>query len=276
LWWFAKQPRFLTMGEDNRPTLKLLLAKFPPGSLLPTRWLTSHGYADNRLPRYLAGGWLASAGYGVYRRPGAEPTWVDAVYALQHLLRLPLHVGGLSALDAEGFAHFLRPGPKPVMLHGPTRPPRWAAEVAPGFPLQWRSDRLFAFPADATSQERALIDLRPEGERHTLRFASEERAILELLDESPARARVHEADAILANLARLRPNRLNALLVRCTSIKVKRLFLALAHRHAHPWVKRLDLSAIDLGRGKRSLQPGGKLDTRFQITLPVDLDAELR
>lgn len=273
---FTKPPKVLTVSEENRQSLKRLLADFAPGSLLPTRWLTSHGYADNRLPRYVAGGWLASAGYGVYRRTGAEPTWADAVHALQHLLDLPLHVGGLSALDWAGFSHFLRPGPKPVLLYGPTRPPRWAATVVPRHPLQWRSDRLFDFPAHASAKERALVDLRPDGERHTLRFASEERAVLELLDETPNRASVHEADAILAGLVRLRPARLDALLACCTSFKVKRLFLALAHRHRHPWLKHLDLEAVDLGRGKRALVPGGKLDPRFQITLPADLDAEFR
>ncbi len=273
---FTKPHKVLNMSEDKSQSLKRLLADFPSGSLLPTRWLTSHGYADNRLPRYVAEGWLASAGYGVYRRTGAEPTWADAVHAVQHLLDLPLHVGGLSALDLGGFAHFLRPGPKPVLLYGQIKPPRWAADVAPGFPLQWRSDSLFAFAANATDKERTLVELRPEGERHTLRFASEERAFLELLDETPARASVHEADAILAGLVRLRPIRLNALLACCTRFKVKRLFLALAHRHRHPWLKHLDLSAIDLGRGKRALQPGGKFDARFQITLPADLDAEFR
>ena len=264
------------MSEENRQSLNHLLATFPPGSLLPTRWLTSHGYADNLLPKYVAGGWLASAGYGVYRRTGADPTWGEAVHTLQTLLDLPVHVGGLSALDWGGVAHFLRPGPKPVLLYGPAQLPKWAAKVVPRHPLQWRSDRLFAFPAAASAKERALVDLRPEGERHTLRFASEERAFLELLDETPSRASVHEADAILAGLMRLRPARLQSLLSACTSFKVKRLFLALAHRHRHPWLKHLDVESVDLGRGKRVLLPGGKLHARFQITLPADLDAEFR
>jgi len=34
------------------------------------------------------------------------------------------------------------------------------------------------------------------------------------------------------------------------------------------------VAAIDLGGGKRALVPGGKLDPRFQITLPADLNAE--
>ena len=273
---FITGAKVLTMSEENRPSLNRLLSDFAPGSLLPTRWLTSHGYADNLLPKYVAGGWLVSAGYGVYRRTGAESTWADAVYALQNLLELPLHVGGLSALDWAGFSHFLRPGPKSVALYGPERLPKWAAEVVPRHPLEWRSDRLFDFPASATYKERALVDLRPQGERRRLRFASEERAFLEMLDETPTHASVHEADAILAGLVRLRPARLDTLLTCCTSFKVKRLFLALAHRHNHPWLKQVNVAGVDLGRGKLALLPGGKYDARFQITLPADLDAKFR
>lgn len=264
------------MSEKNRQLLNRLLSEFPPGSLLPTRWLTSHGYADNLLPKYVAGGWLASAGHGVYQRTGAESDWTEAVHALQHLLGLPLHVGGLSALDWRGFAHYLRPGPKPVALYGPKHPPKWTAAVVPRHPLLWRSARLFAFAAEASEKERSLVRFRPAQARHELCFASEERAFLELLDEAPKRVSVHEADAILAGLAGLRPTRINALLSRCTSVKVKRLFLALAHRHQHAWLKHVDLSSVDLGRGKRALVPGGKLDPHFLITLPADLDAEFQ
>lgn len=269
-------PRILTMGEEKAASLNQLLADFPPGSLLPTRWLTSHGYADNLLPKYVAAGWLASAERGVYRRTGAEPTWGEAVHALQHLLGLPLHVGGLSALDLGGFAHYLRPGPKPVLLYGPKRPPGWASNVVSRHPLQWRSDRLFDFSPGVSDEAKGLVELRPDGERHVMRFAGEERAYLEFLDEAPQRGSVHEADAILGGLVRLRPDRLQSLLAHCTSFKVKRLFLALAHRHRHPWLKHLDAGKIDIGKGKRMLSPGGKLDPQFLITLPADLDAEFR
>ncbi|MGB0132734.1 type IV toxin-antitoxin system AbiEi family antitoxin domain-containing protein [Dokdonella sp.] len=264
------------MSEGKRQSLNRLLADHAPGSLLPTSWLTSHGYADNLLPKYVAGGWLESAGYGVYRRTGAESTWADAVYALQKLLQLPLHVGGLSALDWSGFSHFMRPGPKPVVIYGPKRPPKWAPHVVPRHRLEWHSDSLFDFPLDASIKERALVELQPVGERHWLLFSSEERAILEMLDETPTRASVHEADAIFAGLVRLRPARLDTLLACCTRYKVKRLFLALAHRHNHAWLKRLNVAAVDLGRGKRAMLRGGKYDARFQITLPADLDAKLR
>jgi hypothetical protein len=55
-------------------------------------------------------------------------------------------------------------------------------------------------------------------------------------------------------------------------VKVKRLFLAFAARHAHQWVARVveaaDRGDVNLGKGKRSLVPGGKLHPKYLITLP--------
>ena len=62
------------------------------------------------------------------------------------------------------------------------------------------------------------------------------------------------------------------LLTECESVKVKRLFFFFADRHPHAWRKRLDATAFDLGHGKRMLVRGGKLDKRYQITVPEDLN----
>lgn len=44
----------------------------------------------------------------------------------------------------------------------------------------------------------------------------------------------------------------------------------------HAWLKYLDLKGVNLGKGKRALFPGGKLDSKYQITLPADLDEHAR
>jgi hypothetical protein len=54
---------------------------------------------------------------------------------------------------------------------------------------------------------------------------------------------------------------------------VKRLFFFFADRHQHAWLKRIDRAAVDLGKGKRMLVKGGKLDRAYQITVPGNLDA---
>ena len=81
---------------------------------------------------------------------------------------------------------------------------------------------------------------------------------------------------LLQGLVNLRPQRVSALLRACQSIKAKRLFLALAERAGHAWFRHLDLEGVELGSGKRSLFPGGKLDPKYHITLPADLGEHAR
>jgi hypothetical protein len=59
------------------------------------------------------------------------------------------------------------------------------------------------------------------------------------------------------------------LLESCASVKVKRLSLHLAEKHGHPWLNQLDQTKISLGSGKRVLVPGGRLDPKYLITVPV-------
>jgi len=104
-------------------------------------------------------------------------------------------------------------------------------------------------------------------------MSSPERAVLELLDEVPQRETFHQADMLMEGLRNLSPRRLHKLLVDCRSVKVKRLFLWFAERHDHAWLKQLNRKDIDLGHGKRMLVRGGKLDPKFNITVPENLDA---
>jgi len=104
-------------------------------------------------------------------------------------------------------------------------------------------------------------------------MSSPERAILELLNEVPQRETFHQADMLMEACEPSARKRLQKLLAECRSVKVKRL-LSLVRRAAHyPWLKQLDRAEIDLGTGKRMLQRGGKLDPKFNITVPENLDA---
>jgi hypothetical protein len=93
-----------------------------------------------------------------------------------------------------------------------------------------------------------------------------------LLDELPNRESFHQADMLMEGLANLSPRRLAKLLADCRSVKVKRLFFFFADRHPHAWRRQLRAEDFDLGSGKRVLAKGGKLDSRYQITVPEDLD----
>jgi hypothetical protein len=75
----------------------------------------------------------------------------------------------------------------------------------------------------------------------------------------------------MEGLSDLAPRRLQKLLVRCRSVKVKRLFFFFADRHRHAWLKRVQRAAVDLGLGKRMLVKEGKFDPTYQITVPREL-----
>lgn len=105
----------------------------------------------------------------------------------------------------------------------------------------------------------------------SLSMSVPERAILEMMDELPQHESFHQVDVVMEGLANLRPQLVGKLLRECRSVKVKRLFLWYADRHGHAWLKHLDRSSVDLGKGKRQLVPQGHFDSRYQITLPAEL-----
>jgi hypothetical protein len=283
------------MGMQTRDKVNRLHQLLGEGLLAPTSWLEKRGYSRALLSKYVASGYLASPARGVYRRPGPALKWQHVVASLQLLACSYFHVGGRTALVHRGLGHYVRmSGPETIMLFGPGALPGWVNKLKLRERLVVRSDAMFAALRVRRDEHGAPVDFHGKPlPRHVLTdyglsrftwgawdwplwYSSEERAILEVLQDVPVRESVYEADVLMQGLANLRPQRLMRLLSVCTSVKVKRLFLALAERHAHPWFKHLDVTKVDLGRGKRMLVPGGKLDPKYLLTLPADLDAHAR
>lgn len=263
--------------------LNTLLAGLGDGWLVPSAWLSARGYSRSLLGHYVQRGWLHSPARGVFHRPGSRPSWQMVVFSLQQLAGLPLHVGGRHALSLHGQDHYLAMGPAAVTLYGPARLPGWVNHLGLPESFTVRSDaRLGLAPLapnlldDQDTLRQAGLDSVP-GDRPDapLVVALPERAILELLLEVPHTASTAQADAILQGMSRLRPALVSALLRRCTSVKVKRLFLALAERHGHAWFAHLDLDAVDLGAGNRVLGTGERMHPKYRISLPKDLDEQL-
>jgi hypothetical protein len=271
--------------------LNLLHDLLGEGLLAPTHWLEAHGYSRSLLGKYVASGWLESPARGVYRRPGPPLKWQHVVASLQLLGRSYLHVGGHTALTQRGFGHYVQMrGAQTILLYGPEVLPAWVNKLGLPEPFAVRNDAMLGSfrarrdekgaPRDAHDHPFSTEKLAAFGLQEVvwgawdwrLWFSSEERAILELLQDVPARESVYEADVLMQGLVNLRPKLLSVLLRSCASVKVKRLFLALADRHAHAWFKHLDLDGVDLGQGKRMLEPGGKLHPKYLVTLPADLD----
>ena len=277
-------PILVTMGDSKNEKLNRLLETLGDTTLVSSRWLRAHGYPSNLVARYMASGWLQSPTRGVYLRKGGKPTWEGLLRALQRLEELPIHVGGRYALARQGHEHYLRLGESATLtLYGPAKLPAWAGKLplrervqACGKgPFDWPALSFGADTPDGTLNARGLERATDDTNAAGVVFSTPERAILELCDETPDSALVHEANALMQGLATLRPQLVSALLEHCDSIKAKRLFLALADRHRHAWLAHVHLQNVNLGNGKRVLVPGGKLNAKYQITLPADLDEQL-
>ena len=77
----------------------------------------------------------------------------------------------------------------------------------------------------------------------------------------------------MEGLNNLRPNSVQQLLEKCSSVKVKRLFLYMAEKAQHPWLDYLDLHKIDLSKGNRSLVENGVYVSKYKITVPKELES---
>ena len=258
------------MGIEKTSKLNSIQRDLPEGLLATSSWLKKKGYSDQLLKKYKENRWLESPVRGVYRRPGPPLKWQHVVASLSKVLEAPPHVGGMSALELRGYAHFLKSGPAEIHLYSREKLPGWLSKL----PLEERfiehRDTLFPNALDALSQ---TLVAEPWGPWDwNIVYSTAERAILEVLDEVPQRESVEHASSLMEGLADLSSRRVLDLLRTCRSKKVKRLFLALASRHRHQWVPRVVEAAergeVDIGKGKRVLTRGGKLDPKYLITLP--------
>jgi hypothetical protein len=264
----------------------------PEGLVVDAHWLTQRGYSTSLRSKYVAAGWLEQPVRGVYRRPRGTLTWQQVLISLQTLLGYPLLAGGRTALELQGYTHYLPQERQEVHLYGPATPSGWLAKLPLKVRFLCHNDRkLFQTALNERDGTRPAWDTRLEKqsddkskENHwvvqpwgqwewPLRLSTPERAILELLDELPGRESFHQVDMLMQGLANLSPRRLQKLLADCRNVKVKRLFFYFSDRHQHAWLKHLDKDTVDFGEGKRMLVRGGKLDKAYQITVPEDLDA---
>lgn len=242
----------------------------PHGLVAARRWLSSQGVSRHTLDNWIKSGKLMSLAPGVYTSSETLLTWQGIVCSLQRM-GYDLHPGGVTALNLAGLGQYTElGGQKTVLLYGEDKPPAWAERVLGGVKFTWHRDLSLDGDEPFTAQQPLGPDQRP------LVVATPERAWFEVLMGIPKVVSFEHADQLMAGLVNLSPRRLNALLVSCKSVKVRRLFLWYAERHHHAWLDRLNREHFtfkngELGSGKRMVAKGGKLDSRYLITVPADM-----
>lgn len=255
-------------------------------------WLERHNVSRQLRRKYVLNGWLLTLARGVYCRPTAseQPSalpWQQLVISLNALLNLPVAAGGRTALELQGFSHYVAAsGMREAHLFSNRDLPGWVSCVPVDTKLVLHSAQklfrnrevppLLTAEGAPPSPEESGFTVQTWGHwKYPLPVSTPERAILELLNEVPKSETFHQVDVLMEGLRNLSPRRLHGMLADCRNIKVKRLFLWFAERHNHAWLQQLDRSDIELGKGKRMLVRGGKLDTKYNITVPESFDGSV-
>ena len=249
----------MTSNKPNAPKLEQIL---PEGLVVDRKWLYAQGYDRSTVDYFLRSGRLERVERGVYRRPGPPLKWQHRVYSLQKM-GIELHVGGRSALDLQGYAHYLEAGrsKKTISLYGKGKLPAWL------------DDRFVAYKEKCFKQlpEDALTTLAFGHWDWEIAISTVELALLELVGDIKEAADFKVADRYFESVTVLNIQRMNRLLEKCTHIRSKRLFLWFAQKHGHQWFDALHKETIDLGKGKREIVKGGVLDRNYLITVPREM-----
>lgn len=246
--------------------IKSLYMDWPKNAIITSSSLKKHGFSDQLIQKYCASGWLIRVGGGAFVRYSEHPTLEGALYAIQFELKKPIHVGGLTALQIHGLAHYLElSSKKETYLYNTTNDkhnlPSWFQYFSQKQTFHYVQSHLFAEELGLKLHYMSGADI----------FISEpERAILEALYQVPKQLSVEHAHQLVENLQTIRPDFMQKLLCSCRHILVKRLFLCLAELNKLPVVKYLDKKLIHLGSGERRITPGGKYFPKYKLTMPYN------
>ena len=248
------------MFEGNSKIQNLILS-WPPGAVFPVTVLVDRKYSHALLEHYRRSKWLESVGIGALKRAGDKLTVFGGVFGLQQL-KLSVHVGAGTALELEGLSQYAPVARRPITLVGrpKERLPSWFRGYDWGVKVRYVTTDMFG-------ADRVGLEEKDFGTFKIL-VSSPERAMFEELRGLKTAQDYQHCLELMENLWNGRPILLEQLLKHCTSFKVKRLFLHLASRTQQPWLERLSISSVDLGRGKRSIIKGGSFDSKYLITVP--------
>ena len=241
-----------------------LLTSQPQGTVMLSSWLVEQGYSHDLQQRYKKGGWLESVGTGAFIRKNEHVKFHGAIYALQNQAGFSIHPGGRTALSLLGKAQYIELISGNIVLFGGAgeKLPAWFKHYDWGVNTEYHSTSFLKQDIGFTEMDAGNF---------TIKISNAARAMMECLYLSPDKQDLVESYELMEGLNNLSPQLVQSLLENCQSIKVKRLFLYMAEKAKHPWLAYLDLTKIDLGKGKRSIVKNGAYIEKYGITVPKEL-----
>ena len=213
---------------------------------------------------YVRSGWLERVTQGVYKIAESKPTLYGAIASYNSQLGKSCHVGASSALDLRGYSHFVSMGKPQAYLFTDkeSRLPGWFPKAEWDMTVKYFTTSIFG-------GETGLEPYDYNGAQ--LLISAPERAFMECLHLSPGQFSLLDSYYVMEMMTTLRPALVQQLMEKCTSIKVKRMFLYMTEKAGHSWFRALELGKIDLGRGMRNISATGRYISKYQMIVPSEL-----
>ncbi|MEM9242866.1 MAG: type IV toxin-antitoxin system AbiEi family antitoxin domain-containing protein [Pseudomonadota bacterium] len=254
------------MTRRNSLKINSLLKRIPRGMVLTPCLLKAKGISSKLAWWYVQSGWLARIDRGIYKLAGDSITWAGVLSTLSSEYPT-VHLGGKTALQVLGKSHYIAVNfiKQKLQLFSPAgvKLPRWVNTHSLEEKFQLHATSLFS-----GLEDEKLSLLNHKHDNLSIQVSAPERAALEVCYLVPKVINFQEAALLIENLLRLRPQLVQTLLESCQSIKVKRLFLYLSEYYQHTWLSELDLTKIELGKGKQLIAGGGVYDAKYKISVP--------
>ncbi len=249
-----------------------LLSSWPAGAVGVQPWLDSKEIYRQLTKHYADNGWLTKIGNGAYVRAGEKVSWQGGIYALQNGLDLPVHIGGLTALEILGQSHFIPVGvhTKLYIFNHNRNVPRYL----PKWFLEMENVSVNYIPGLLFNSNVGLIDFNCG--TFQIKISSIERALFELVSLVPHKTTFDHACLLMQHQNLLRADIVQQLLEECRSQVIKRLFLYLARMFNLDCLPRLNLQCIDFGEGVRYIGDGQVYDPDLRLYVPkINNDIEI-
>ena len=250
------------MNDISKKTkINQLISNWPKGTVKTVKELKELGYTPQLLKIYSNSKWIELFTRGIYKLFDDEVNWQGVLFGIQKKSEVPtLHAGGKTALNLKGYSHYISRNEKKVYLFS-DRKENIHVWLKKFNNVMLKRNEVFNY---SRSENFTLYNAG----NFYITISTPELAAMEMLYLIPKEQSFDEAEKIIEELTTLRPQLVQNLLEECNSVKVKRLFLFMAEKHEHEWMKELNTDRINLGSGKRVIVSNGLLDRKYNITVP--------
>ncbi len=259
------------MIKNESKKLMHVIESAPAGFVFTNVWLEQQGISAKLAWWYVRSGLLERVGVKAYKKVKDPINWIGAVAAMQNQMNLPVHVGGITALELLRrikISSISTISDITLFTDLRTRMPNWLANK------KWHVEFEIYRTSLFNNRDKNLGMMQKKIEEMNIHYSCPERAAMEILFLTPKYLTLFDVTELMEKLGPLQFEVVQQLLENCNSIKVKRFFLYYINRFKRGLISKLDLTKINLGSGKRVIGHGGRYryHPKYKLSLPEKID----